>query len=442
MDRRDFLKAGGLGAAAIVSSSLLPSCRESGRGGRSLPGPESMPQNYPGVGLLGFGCMRWPMKSSEDGSEIIDQEKVDAMVDVALARGVNYFDTSPVYLEGESESATAKALSRYPRESYLLATKLSIFGGNVTPDGARAMYERSKEIFATDYIDYYLLHNLHDGADFKRRFIDTGMIDYFCEERRLGHIRNLGFSFHGKAEGFSEILAYHEQFHWDFVQIQMNYVDWRHAGGRNCNAEFLYNELDRREIPVVIMEPLRGGRLATLPSHLTDRLLEADPKASPASWAMRFFASYPRILTVLSGMSKMEHLEENLRTFSDFNPFSEEEKTLMESLAEDFLKYPLIRCTDCKYCMPCPYGIDIPGLLMYYNDALTEGTYVVSREQKNYSRARRKALARYGRAVETVRQADHCTHCGQCVEHCPQRINIPRELGKIDDYIEHLKSDR
>ena len=379
------------------------------------------------------------MMQAEDGTEVIDQEKVDAMVDVAIANGVNYFDTSPVYLKGESESATAEALSRYPRESYLLATKLSIFGGNVTPEGAKAMYERSLAIFSTDHIDYYLLHSLKDGADFKRRFLDTGLMDFFCGQRRLGHIRNLGFSFHGKAEGFTDILAYHETYHWDFVQIQMNYVDWRHAGGRNCNAEFLYSELDRREIPVVIMEPLRGGRLASLPALLTDRLLEADPGSTPASWAMRFFASYPRILTVLSGMSKMEHLEENLRTFADFRPFSAEESAMVDSLAEDFLKYPLIRCTDCKYCMPCPYGIDIPGLLLYYNNSLLDGTYVVSEDQKGYARARRKALLKYGRAVETVRQADHCTHCSQCVEHCPQRIDIPKEIGKIDKYIEKLK---
>lgn len=440
MDRRDFIKAAGIGAAAVGIAACAPKAIKNDGSSSDSPVKGEMKQNYPGVGLLGFGCMRWPMIKGEDGKDRINQEEVNRMVDVAMANGVNYYDTAPVYLGGDSERATAEALNRYPRDKWLLATKLSNFSD---PDynNSVMMYRKSLEIFKTDYIDYYLMHSMGTGADFKRRFEDNGLIDFLLKEREAGHIRNLGFSFHGPQEGFDELMALHEKYHWDFVQIQMNYVDWTHAGGRNTNAEYLYAELDKREIPILIMEPLRGGRLANMPAGLADQLKAREPEKSLASWAFRFVGSFPRVMCVLSGMTYMEHLEDNLDTFLNFDALEEEEIDFLDGIAHQMENYPLIGCTSCQYCMPCPYGIDIPGIFNFYNKHVNAGSYISSSEQEDYSRMRRKYLLDYDKSIPTVRQADHCIRCGKCTPLCPQRIAIPRELRRIDQYIESLKQE-
>ncbi len=443
MDRREFLKTAGLGAAAAGLVACAPKVlKEDSVADNSAEIQGTMPQHYPGIGLLGYGCMRWPMKDGDDGKQHIDQEEVNRLVDYALEHGVNYFDTSPVYLEGDSERATAEALNRHPRENWLLATKLSNFM-DAGYDNSVKMYRRSLEIFKTDHIDYYLLHGIGDAKAFRERYESTGIMDFLLREKAAGHIRQLGFSFHGGKEGFDELMALYDsgKYHWDFVQIQMNYVDWKHAGARNTDADYLYAELDRREIPIVIMEPLRGGRLSDMPAVTADLLKAREPGKSLASWAFRFVGSYPRVMAVLSGMTYMEHLQDNLRTYLDFKPVSEEEKALLEEVAERLENYPLVRCTGCQYCMPCPYGIDIPGIFRFYNDNVNAGSYVVSSEQKGYARARRRYLLAYSKAIPTVRQADHCIACGKCVKACPQHIAIPRELRRIDQYIESLKQE-
>ncbi len=439
MDRREFLKTSGLAAAAATVAACAPKALNNNEA--TAPSDEvfetgTMPQHYPGVGLLGYGCMRWPMTTNAEGKSVINQEEVNRLVEFAMSQGVNYFDTAPVYLQGDSERATAQALSPYPRDKYILATKLSNFS-DWTYDNSVMMFRKSLEYFNTDYVDYYLLHNLSGGQAFRTRCESTGIMDFLLKERELGHIRNLGFSFHGSTSGFDEMLALHEKYHWDFVQIQMNYSDWKGSS----NAEYQYNELAKRDIPVVIMEPLLGGGLASMPAALSDRLKAIEPQKSIASWAFRFAGSFPKVLTVLSGMTYMDHLKDNLRTFLDFKPVSEEEQELLFELAELKKNYPLVACTACQYCMPCPYGINIPAIFKFYNDSVNEGTYVSSKEQKDYARARRKYLAKYNKDIPTVRQADHCISCNRCVEHCPQRIRIPRELRRIDQYIESLKQE-
>lgn len=400
----------------------------------------SVPQHYPGIGLLGYGCMRWPMAKGDDGKDHIDQEAVNALVDEALAHGVNYFDTSPVYLQGKSEEATAIALNRHPREEWILATKLSNFT-NPTYNNSVKMYRRSLEIFKTDHIDYYLLHAIGNAMDFKLRFENSGILDFLLKERESGRIRHLGFSIHSHKEGFDSMMELHDKYHWDFVQIQMNYIDWTHAGGRNTNADYMYAELAKRDIPVVIMEPLRGGALATLTKGQTAQLKAIEPDRSVASWAFRFCGSFPKVLTILSGMTYMEHLEDNLLTFCDFKPLNDSEFTLLEDIAEGRVRFPLVGCTGCQYCMPCPYGIDIPGVFRFYDNSIVEDSYVSSVEQKGYARARRRYLAAYDKAVESARQADHCISCGKCMKSCPQHIRIPSELKRIEEYIEQIRQD-
>ena len=441
MDRREFMKTAGLGAAALGVAACVPGATQSAHeGNKDLHG--TMLQNYPGIGTLGYGCMRWPMIKDEAGNDIIDQEKVNEMVDFAMAHGVNYFDSAPVYLQGLSEEATAKALSKYPRDSYFIATKLSNHRGfEPTYEEGVAMFRRSLAYYNTDHIDYYLLHNVGGIEAFNQRFVQNGLIDFVLKEREAGHIRHLGFSFHGPKEGFDELIALHDKYHWDFVQIQMNYLDWTHAGGRNTRADYLYAELDKREIPIVIMEPLRGGSLADMPAGLADQLKAREPNRSLASWAFRFVGSFPRVQVALSGMTYMEHLRDNLETFLDFQPLNEEEMAFLESVADQIEKYPLVPCTGCQYCMPCPYGINIPGVFRFYNDSVNGGTYVVNKEQEHYARARRKYLLAYDKAIPTVRQADHCISCGKCLQACPQHIRIPNELTRIDRYIEDLKQE-
>jgi predicted aldo/keto reductase-like oxidoreductase len=443
IDRREFFKTAG--TAALVMGGL--GCISKGGVTASAAGAESEGMTYrtnngngDKVSILGYGCMRWPMIKDENGRDIIDQEAVNRLVDYAMEHGVNYYDSSPVYLQGQSEKATGIALSRYPRESYFVATKLSNFS-NYTKENSIEMYQKSKENFQTDYIDYYLLHSIGDGNGFRQRFVDNGMMEYLLEERKAGRIRNLGFSFHGTPEGFDELMAYHDQYHWDFVQIQLNYIDWTHASGRNAKAKYLQEELDKRGIQSVIMEPLLGGRLSKVPEHIAGRLKERNPQGSVASWAFRFAGTHPGVLCVLSGMTYMEHLQDNVGTYSPLKPLTEDELAFLEETAELMQKYPTVPCNDCKYCMPCPYGIDIPAILLHYNKCVNEGEIATSTQDENYRKARRAYLVSYDRAVPKLRQAARCIGCNQCMSHCPQSINIPRELHKIDRYIENLKTD-
>lgn len=388
------------------------------------------------VSILGYGCMRWPTIPNPEGKgDIIDQDAVNELVDYAIAHGVNYFDTSPVYVQGWSEKSTGIALKRHPRESYYIATKLSNFS-NPTYENSLAMYRRSFEDLQVDYIDYYLLHSVGNGRTLKQRYIDNGMMDFFMEERKAGRIRKLGFSFHGSLEGFNEMLSYHELYHWDFIQIQLNYVDWD-----GSNAKALYEALEQYQIPGIIMEPLLGGRLSKLPDHIVGRLKQRSPESSVASWAFRFAGTPRMILTVLSGMTYMEHLQDNIRTYSPLVLLTEEEKEFLYETGRLIKQYPTIPCNDCKYCMPCPYGIDIPAILLHYNKCVNEGNVPEDQQDENYREARRAFLVGYDRSVPKLRQANHCIGCNQCSKHCPQRINIPRQLHRIDDFVEKLKQN-
>lgn len=451
MSRRDFLKIVGI-STATATAATLAGCGPKGAGNNETGAGtvpvgkmdyRTNPKTGERVSLLGYGCMRWPtLPAPEKGGNVIDQDAVNELIDYAMAHGVNYYDTSPVYVQGWSERFTGLALKRHPRDKFFVATKLSNFS-NYTRENSIAMYRRSFGELQVDYIDYYLLHSIGNGGieTFRKRYIENGMIDYLMEERKAGRIRNLGFSFHGTKDVFDEVLAMHDRVHWDFVQIQLNYLDWRYASGNNVNADYLYAELEKRHIPAVIMEPLLGGRLSKVPEHIVARLKQRLPELSVASWAFRFAGTPAGVLTVLSGMTYLEHLQDNLKTYSPLKPVTAEEHEFLQQTADLMKQYPTIPCNDCKYCMPCPYGIDIPGVLVHYNKCVNEGNLPTTSGDPDYRRARRAFLVGYDRSVPRLRQASHCIGCRQCVEHCPQAIDIPAELHRIDDYVERLKQN-
>jgi Predicted oxidoreductases of the aldo/keto reductase family len=454
ISRRNFLKIAGTGSVA-TTAALLYGCKpnnavtaEGGSLGEVPTDKMTYRTNqYTGdkVSLLGYGCMRWPLRKNAKGEEEIDQDAVNELVDYAIEHGVNYFDTSPVYLRGWSETATGIALKRHPRDKYFIATKLSNMNDNPNVrsyEGSLAMYQKSFRDLQVDYIDYYLLHTVGNGGmeTFSKRYLDNKVLNFLLKERQAGRIRNLGFSFHGDIAVYDYLLA-RDDIQWDFVQIQLNYVDWKHATGNNTNAEYLLAELEKRNVPAVIMEPLLGGRLSRVPSQALGIMNEIHPEESAAQWAFRYSGTPKSVLTVLSGMVYMEHLQENIRTYSPLRPLNEEEYKALERVTEIMLNAEYVQCTECQYCMPCPYGLDIPGIFGHYNRIVSAGNRLKSSKDENYKQARRAFLVGYDRSVPKLRQANHCIGCRECVVHCPQRIKIPEEMVKIDTYTEVLKQE-
>ena len=467
MDRREFIKHS---AAAVAATSVLATACKNGKNG---PMNDQMandqmvngmtlrtnPNSGDRVSLLGFGMMRLPVEAGgtarENPDSPIDQQAVNEMVDYALEHGVNYFDTSPAYCQGLSEQSTGIALARHPRNRYFIATKLSNFSPDTwTATESKAMFERSLRYLQTDYVDYLLMHSIGGSSrgknameTFYGRYMDNGILDWLVEQKQKGRIRNLGFSYHGDISIFNMLLQWHDQgkYHWDFVQIELNYLDWNYANEinpRNTDAEYLYAELEKRGIPAVIMEPLLGGRLANQPDAIAAKMRRKDSRFSPAAWALRFAGSPKGVLSVLSGMTYLEHLKENIVTYSPLAPLTDEELQWMLALAKDIYELKAIPCTTCNYCMPCPYGLNIPGIFAHYNKCIAEGLMPAADGQDNeYRRNRRAFLVSYERAVPTVRQADHCIGCDHCVSHCPQRIDIPKEMQRIDRFVETLKQN-
>ena len=461
MDRRKFLKI--FGGSALTTAAVMTGCK-SKKETKAVeeykqqvePPTDQMtyrtnPTTKDKVSLLGYGMMRLPTiegNAARESKAEIDQEQVNRLVDYAIEHGVNYFDTSPVYCQGLSERSTGIALSRHKRSEYFVATKLSNFNpATQSREESIKMYRDSFKELQVSYIDYYLLHSVGGGGmeAFSKRYLDNGMLDFCVEERKAGRIRNLGFSYHGDIEVFDWLLSMHDKYHWDFVQIELNYLDWDFAdeiNQRNTDARYLYGELQKRGIPSVIMEPLLGGRLANLPQYLVTQLKERAPEKSAASWAFRYAGTPEGVLTVLSGMTYMEHLKDNLLSYCPLVPLTQDEMTFLDrDIAKKIVGLENIPCNDCKYCMPCPYGIDIPAIFVHYNKCKNEGSLPNNHEDPEYRKLRRNYLIGVDRTVPRMRQADHCIGCGQCESHCPQNIRIPRELHKISDFIEQLKRD-
>jgi predicted aldo/keto reductase-like oxidoreductase len=457
LSRRSFLKMLGVGGAAALAACAGKKSTEAAQDeykNQVEPPKGKMtfrtnPMTGDKVSLLGYGMMRLPMI---EGTEEFDQEMINRQIDYALEHGVNYIDTSPVYCRGLSERCTGialKAQNRLPRDKYFVATKLSNFDPRFqSAEGAKKMYYDSMSELQVDYLDYYLLHAIGGSMDeFNRRYVDNGIMDFLMEERKAGRVRNLGFSFHGRQDVFDEVIAMHDKYHWDFVQIELNWLDWNYANeinGGNVDASYLYAELQKKGIPAVIMEPLLGGRLAKVPGYVANELKQRNPEKSIASWAFRYAGTPEGVLTVLSGMTFMEHLKDNLLTYCPLQPLSQEEQEFLDTkIAHQMMEEETIPCNACQYCMPCPYGIDIPTIFTHYNTLKIEGRLPHDVGDPQYRENRRRYLISLDRVVPRKRQPDHCIQCGRCIheKHCPQQINIPKELERISQLIEELKRE-
>ena len=359
--------------------------------------------------LLGFGCMRFPTR---DGG--IDEPLAEQMLDRAYEAGVTYFDTAYPYHDGKSEPFVGRVMQKHPRDSFFFATKLPLWAVN-SLDDAKRLFKEQLEHLRTDYVDFYLLHAC-TGEKFDK-MVDLKVVDYLVSEKEAGRIRFLGFSFHDEFDAFKHIIEYRD---WDFCQIQYNYMDTDMQVGEAGIAL-----AEKLNVPLVIMEPVKGGSLAVLPEDVTGPLRELDPDASCASWALRFVGSRDNIKVVLSGMSTPEQLEDNLKTFGDFKPLSDKEEKAVRDVADALHKRVFNGCTGCRYCMPCPNGVNIPGNFSIWNDYGIYG---------NSDRTKWK----WGHDIKEESKAKNCVACGLCEQACPQHISIREDLKRLQEQLDRI----
>lgn len=364
------------------------------------------------LSLLGFGCMRFPTK---DG--MIDEVRASQMLDDAYAAGINYFDTAYPYHNGESEPFVGKALSKYPRDSYYLATKLPCWEVKTLED-AKRLFELQSSRIDGNRIDFYLLHALHKERWEQMR--DLGVVEYLEEKQAEGKIKYLGFSFHDSYEVFEDILNYKD---WDFCQIQLNYMDTEEQAGMKG-----YELTVKKNVPLVIMEPIKGGLLENLPEEVAANFKEVSPEKSIASWALRWVASLPNVKVVLSGMSDEVQVKDNLSTFTDFKELDAKEQKAVEDVARILKERVNNGCTGCNYCMPCPAGVNIPGNFKVWNRYGIYGN-------------KGDALHNWKNELNDSEKAACCIKCGKCETVCPQKLPIRQDLERVQNDFDGLVKD-
>ena len=405
MNRRDFLKTAAT-VAALAPLANLTGKLEAAESKDGAVGPKVTRRRYRNTDmtmpLLGFGLMRLPQKDGQ-----VDYATAEKMVDLAMSAGCNYFDTAYMYHGGESEKFVGKVLTKYPRESYYLTSKMPIVMMSGEADNERIFKEQLARTRA-GYFDFYFLHWLNDGNWDHAEEVKA--YDFLKKKQQTGLVKHVGFSYHGGPRGLETIAKAHE---WELAQVQMNFRDW------DTNARSLYEVLTRYRIPISVMGPLGGGSLASLSSKAEAVLRKAAPDASPASWMLRFIGSLPNVQIVLSGMSTMDQLEDNIKTFAPFKALTDEERTVLRQAAEvsRWRRTGSSRCTTCRYCMPCPVGVQIPEVFRSYNRYKEDGDK--DKFVRNY-----QAIAAKGRASA-------CVNCGVCLKKCPQKINIPQHMKEI-----------
>lgn len=411
MKRRDFLK----GVLTVSILAPLTKLAAKDKKDAAAPGPAEVVRrtlNGMEAPLLGYGLMRLPRKDKKDPA--IDYAKAELLFKKALDSGVNYFDTAYFYHRGLSEKCVGDLLSKYPRSSYLLADKMPVRMLKKAEDMERIFNEQLKRC-KTEYFDFYLMHALN--ARNWKTAQNLKLYDFLKQKQQEGKIRKIGFSFHDKPAVLEEIA---NAYKWDFAQIQLNYFDWI-----NYKSKEQYEILTKLNIPVIVMEPLRGGALAKLNDEAKAILSRADKNASPASWAFRYAGSFPNVLCVLSGMTEMEHLEDNIRTFSDFKELNKRERGVLAGALAAYRKKGAVPCTDCRYCLPCPAGVAIPKVFSLYNDWKYNGNFRSFEEKYD--------------ALPAEEKASECISCMACVKKCPQHIAIPQELERINKELTQQK---
>lgn len=361
---------------------------------------------------LGLGTMRLPVKGiiKREANPIIDYKEAQKLVDFAIENGINYFDTAYMYHAGKSEKFIGIALSKYPRESYYLVDKLPIWMCKKPADMEKIFSNQLKRT-GTAYFDNYLLHSL-DKNNFEKceKF---GAYDFLVEKQKQGLIKNIGFSFHGTIDDLKQIVSAH---HWDFAQIQLNYLDWK-----NQDAKTQYEILTEAGIPVIVMEPVRGGKLADIPKDAEKLFKNINCDASSASWAIKFVANLPNVVTILSGMNSIEQLQDNINTLTDFKPLTDSELQACFNAASIMNKKDVIPCTGCDYCSDCPKGVKISTVFACYNE-YKNGDISEEESKKKYSE------------IPAENNADVCIKCGKCASHCPQSIKIPEKLEELKSF--------
>ena len=360
------------------------------------------------LSLLGMGNMRLPVREEAPGQPI-DCEKAEAIIDAAYAAGVNYYDTAYIYHNGESEVFTGRSLKKYPRDSYYVADK---FNFQAQPD-YRVQFQEQLRRLDMDYIDFYLLHGIQDN--FVDDILNCGCIAYFDQLKKEGKIRFLGFSIHANPANLRKMLSAYD---WDFVQIQLNYYDWEYGNQRE-----LYEILTEAGIPIMVMEPVHGGLLARLNDGAAALLQEYDLESSPASFAMRFVMSLPNVQVILSGMNDLAQVRDNVKTFSDGRALTEEERALVKRAASLLRPDVALPCTACRYCCPnCPAGLDIPTLLVSYNDAKADAAW--------------RLVNLLG--LPEDKRPSACIGCGSCTAHCPQSLPVPEAMAEMAEMLSKL----
>ena len=360
---------------------------------------------------FGFGCMRFPTNSDES----VNYEETEKMIDYALKNGVNYFDTAYVYHSGKSETVLGDILKKYPRESFVIANK---YPGHQITDiyYPEPIFLEQLERCQVDYFDYYLLHNVNENSIKVYKDEKWGILDYFKKQKELGKIKHLGFSCHCSVELLKEFLDYCGD-SMEFCQIQLNYLDWTLQDGKAK-----YDLLTERNIPVYIMEPLRGGKLASLSEEATLKLNALREGVTPVEWAFRFLLNLPNVRMILSGMSEFSQVKENIEIFKNDKPLNETEINALLEVAESLKDS--VPCTGCGYCLKdCPMGLNIPVFISVYNDLKLQ-----------------KAITTRMRldVFPEDKQPDACISCGLCAENCPQEIKVPEEISKLNEILDSM----
>ena len=409
MKRREFIINSAL---AVGGTALLAGCskkevkKAEGQVVRRKFDNTTMP-------LIALGCMRLPMR---DGK--IDMVELDKMVEYAMAHGANYFDTAYMYVDGKSENAIGEVLKKYPRESFILTDKNPAYLVNSPADVHKLFNEQLKKC-QVEYFDNYMVHNINKNTI--RNYRDNDMYGELLKLKKEGKIKHLGFSFHGDPKMLREVISEHK---WDFCQLQLNYLDWEVV-----NADELYQIADEAGVPVIVMEPLRGGVLCNLPEKAANHLKEKCPNDTQASFGLRWIAGKERVFTILSGMSNLQQLKENVDTFVNYREITPEEEKVGQELAHIIQSGGAISCTACRYCMEvCPRGINIPAIFGLYN------------MYKGSTAANAAFMFVYNyNALKEEQRADKCIECRLCIKNCPQDLQIPKLLKEVDKTVKEVE---